>query len=156
MIKVLKIVLRGVLFVILVLSIVACPPLARKMAASQEKTKKTLKINDKALTVEIADTAEKKMTGLMFRKELGKDEGMLFVFESPKRPAFWMKNTLLPLSLAYIDEKGVILQLEDLKPGNLVPVEAKEKVLYALEVNKGWFEQNKVKIGDIVKGLTGQ
>jgi len=154
MLKILKIFFRGILFVALLLSIITCPPLARKMVASQEKTKKILKINDKTLTVEVADTAEKKMTGLMFRKEMGKDEGMLFVFESPKKPAFWMKNTLLPLSLAYIDEKGIILQLEDLKPEDLTPVFAKERILYALEVNKGWFEKNEVKIGDIVKGLT--
>ncbi len=154
MTKALNMLVRGILFAVLLLSIVACPPLARKMIANQEKTNKILKIKDKTLNVEVADTYEKKMTGLMFRKELGKNEGMLFFFETPKKPVFWMKNTSLPLSLAFVDEKGVILQLENLKPEDLTPVAAKEKVLYALEVNKGWFEENNIKKGDIVKGLT--
>jgi len=153
MIKSAKILLRGVLIIVLFLSIIACPPLVRKLSANQEKTKKTLKINEKNLTVEVADTFEKKLTGLMFRKELGKDEGMLFCFDKPQKPVFWMKNTYLPLSLAFIDANGIILQLEDLKPEDLTPVAAKEKVLYALEVNKGWFEQNKIKTGDVIKGL---
>ena len=137
----------------LLLSIIACPPLARKMLAGQESTKKTLILREKKLLVEVADTAEKRTGGLMFRDKLDKDAGMLFVFEKSAKTSFWMYNTTIPLSIAFIDEKGIILQIEDMKPKDLTPIYSKYKVLYALEVNQGWFETNKIKIGDVVKNL---
>ncbi|MFH1073855.1 MAG: DUF192 domain-containing protein [Candidatus Firestonebacteria bacterium] len=138
----------------LLISIAVFPPLARKMLAGQENTKKILVIKDKKVFVEIADTAEKRAAGLMFREKLEKNSGMLFIFKKPVKTSFWMYNTTLPLSIAFIDEKGIILQIEDMKPKDLTPVFTRYKVLYALEVNKGWFETNKIRIGDIVKGIT--
>jgi uncharacterized membrane protein (UPF0127 family) len=152
--NILSFLFRGALYIVLVLSIAASPPLARKMLAGQENTKKILAIKDKKVFVEVADTAEKRTAGLMFREKLEKNSGMLFVFDKPAKASFWMYNTSLPLSIAFIGEKGIILQIEDMKPKDLTPVSSKDKVLYALEVNKGWFEANKIKIGDIVKGLT--
>ena len=145
--------LRGTLYVILVISIVAIPPLARKMLAGQENARKILTIKDKKVFVEFADTVEKRTAGLMFREKLEQNSGMLFVFEKSAKTSFWMYNTTIPLSIAFIDEAGIILQIEDMKPKDLTPVYSKYKVLYALEVNKGWFETNKIKVGDIVKGI---
>ena len=145
--------LRFALYSALIISIVAFPPLARKMLAGQENTKKILTIKTKKVFVEIADTAEKRAAGLMFRENLAEDSGMLFVFNKPERISFWMYNTVVPLSIAFIDEKGIILQIEDLKPKDLTPIASKNKVLYALEVNKGWFEQNKIKEGDLIEGI---
>jgi uncharacterized membrane protein (UPF0127 family) len=145
--------LCAALQVLLVLSVLVFPPLAKKMIADQEKIKKVLELKDKKLEVEVAATAEKRSAGLMFRKNLEKNSGMLFVFEKPAKPSFWMLNTEIPLSLAFLDEKGRILQFEDMQPKDLIPVSSKQQILYVLEVNKGWFEANNIVIGDIVKGL---
>ena len=148
-----KFLLRFALYSTLIISIVAFPPLARKMLAGQENTKKVLKIKTKKVFVEIADTAEKRAAGLMFRENLAEDSGMLFVFKKPERISFWMYNTVVPLSIAFIDEKGIILQIEDMQPKDLTPVASINKALYALEVNKGWFEKNKIKEGDLIEGI---
>jgi len=143
--------LRFSLYIILIISIVAFPTLAKKMIAGQENSKKTLAIRDKKVFIEVADTEEKRAAGLMFREKLEKNDGMLFVFDTPKKTSFWMYNTVIPLSIAFIDEKGIIMQIEEMKPKDLTPVYSKYDILYALEVNKGWFETNKISIGDVVK-----
>ena len=116
--------------------------------------KKTITIRDKTLTVEIADTSEKRMTGLMYRKSLGENEGMLFIFPEEEIHSFWMKNTLIPLSIAFIKEDGTILQIEDMEPETETTHPSKFPVKYALEVNKGWFKENNITSGDKIL-LTG-
>ncbi|OGF47502.1 MAG: hypothetical protein A2452_02795 [Candidatus Firestonebacteria bacterium RIFOXYC2_FULL_39_67] len=123
------------------------------LAGQEENINKILVLKDKKLFVEVADTEEKRIAGLMFREKLEGNSGMLFVFEKSAKTSFWMFNTTIPLSIAFIDEKGIILNIEDMKPKDLTPVSSKYKVLYALEVNKGWFEANDIKIGDVVKGI---
>ncbi len=98
-------------------------------------------------TVEVADTPEKQARGLMFRKSLGENEGMLFVFDRDRQLSFWMKNTTLPLSLAYIASDGTIREIFDLVPESLRPVESGFAVRYALEVNRGTFERLGIKPG---------
>ncbi|OQX29159.1 MAG: hypothetical protein B0D92_05115 [Spirochaeta sp. LUC14_002_19_P3] len=105
-------------------------------------------VDGHALQVEVADTPETRSTGLMNRRSLPENQGMLFVFESETRPSFWMKNTSIPLSLAFIAADGTIRQIEELEPYSLASVESWRNVLYALEVNSGWFSERGIEVGD--------
>jgi uncharacterized membrane protein (UPF0127 family) len=100
--------------------------------------------------VEIADGPFERARGLMYRTVLGEDRGMLFVFPREQQLSFWMKNTRIPLSIAYIDSSGRITDLLDMKPLDDEPPHyvSSEPVQYALEVNQGFFDENGVKVGD--------
>jgi uncharacterized membrane protein (UPF0127 family) len=100
------------------------------------------------ILAEVARTAAERETGLMFRRSLAEGEGMLFVFERDQTLSFWMKNTLIPLSIAYISYNGRILEIHDMEPQNLTPVRSGRSARYALEVPRGWFERTGVKPGD--------
>jgi uncharacterized membrane protein (UPF0127 family) len=109
-------------------------------------------IGSQVVTAELAITLPQIMTGMMFRKEMAEHDGMLFVFSRPHRASFYMRNTLLPLTCAYIDSEGVILETHDMKPLDESSIEAgSENVQYVLEMNKGWFERNKVATGAVVR-----
>jgi uncharacterized membrane protein (UPF0127 family) len=84
----------------------------------------------------------------MFRKEVKDGEGMFFIFERDQVLSFWMKNTLVPLSIAYISRDGEILEIRDLEPGNLNPVVSSRSCRYALEVPEGWFGRVGIGPGD--------
>jgi uncharacterized membrane protein (UPF0127 family) len=100
------------------------------------------------VVAEIARTEVERERGLMFRKSLRDGEGMLFIFDKDEELAFWMKNTVIPLSLAYIASDGTIRQIVDLQPESLASVRAERSVRYALEVPKGWFDRTGVRVGD--------
>lgn len=108
-------------------------------------------INAETLYVEIADKPYELQLGLMYRDTLPENRGMLFVFPYPQRLSFWMKNTYIPLSIAYISGDWKILEIYDMEPLSEKPIISKNRVQYALEVNKGWFEKRGVKIGDSIK-----
>jgi uncharacterized protein len=106
------------------------------------------------LTVQVADTPKKRDKGLMFVENLPDNEGMLFVFSGETYGGFWMKNTLIPLSIAFLHSDGKILKILDMLPckGDICPTYDPELTYnYALEVNLGWFKKNKIKKGDVVK-----
>ena len=105
-------------------------------------------INNKSLTVEFAQTQEQRARGLMYRKSLCDDCGMLFHFDPARQASMWMKNTFVPLDVAFIDGKGVITDIKPLMPHDLTSVGASKVVSYALEMNQGWFAANKVRVGD--------
>ena len=109
-----------------------------------------MKIHDKKIKAEVVRTEADKARGLMFRQKLGKDEGMLFVFEKEERLSFWMKNTPIPLSIAFLDKNGTIVDIQDLAPFSLQTRVSAFPAQYALEVNQGWFKTNGISIGDIV------
>ncbi len=100
------------------------------------------------MQAEIADTPQTREKGFMFRKNIPDGTGMLFIFEEDKVLRFWMKNTPSPLSIAYIDYKGEIKDIFDMKPFDLSDTTASCYVRYALEVPQGWFERAGVKVGD--------
>ena len=100
------------------------------------------------IKVEIAKTDEDRSQGLMFRKKLPDGVGMLFVFDRDEMLSFWMKNTLIPLSIAFISSDGRIVDIKDMEPGNLNPVRSDRSVRYALEVPQGWFGRVNLRIGD--------
>jgi len=105
------------------------------------------------LKVEVADTSEARTQGLMFRKSLGDDEGMLFVFSAEEPLAFWMKNTLIPLSIAFIDRNWRIVDIQDMavakdpEHGPFPVYPSKVPARYALEVNQGFFARKKIGVG---------
>jgi len=100
---------------------------------------------------EIARTSAQHSQGLMYRKEMKDDHGMLFIFERDDNISFWMKNTLIPLSIAFISSDGRILDIRDMEPGNLNPVQPGRSFRYALEMNRGWFERTGIATGDKLK-----
>jgi uncharacterized membrane protein (UPF0127 family) len=112
-----------------------------------------VKVGPHPLAVEVAATEDERERGLMFRAKLGRDAGMLFVFDDPGYYAMWMKNTLIPLSVAFIDADGAILNIVDMEPQTLDSHAAAGPAVYAIETNKGWFAAHKVKAGDKVTGL---
>ena len=116
----------------------------------------TIKVGDKSLKVSLAITPEQQKRGLMNIQGmppvvLPEDQGMLFVYRREEMISFWMKNTTIPLSIAFIDKKGVIKEIKDMEPGSRASVRPSRPAQYALEVNRGWFSKNKVKVGDKVK-----
>ena len=110
-----------------------------------------LGVGERTLVVEVASSSEQRYNGLSFRTRLGADEGMLFVYSEPRELIFTMRNTLLPLSIAYIDADLVIHEILDMDvgPGQLFP--SGGVVKYALEVNQGWFEQHGITKGTRVQ-----
>lgn len=101
--------------------------------------------------VELAVTPEQRRQGLMFREQLGEREGMLFVFEEEQNVSFWMRDTPLPLSIAFIDARGLIVHMADMVPYSEAPVLSRFPVRYALEVNRGAFERAGIEVGDLVE-----
>ena len=125
--------------------------LGASIAQSQNFLKIPLYINEKEIWVEVAKTPAERAKGLMGRKHLGQEEGMFFIFETEDYHAFWMKDTLIPLSIAFIDKSGRIVEIADMKPLSLDSHSPPKPVLYTLEMKKGWFSMNGIKVGDIVR-----
>ena len=100
------------------------------------------------LNIETPNNQTEFEMGLMFRESLEQDSGMLFVFEDVGEKFFHMKDTMIPLDVAFINEEGIVKSIKQLEPLNTVPVSSDAEVLYALEVNRGWFAENKVEVGD--------
>ena len=114
---------------------------------------RTLTIGGHRLTVEIAATPEQRATGLMNRFSLQTDHGMLFVFEAPQPLSFWMKDTYVPLSIAFVDMRGRIVNIEDMRPQDESPHFSKGFALYAIEMRQGWFAAKGIGAGDLVEGI---
>jgi uncharacterized membrane protein (UPF0127 family) len=113
-----------------------------------------IRISNSPLTVEIADTPQASQNGLMFRDSLPDDRGMLFIFDQPRKASFWMKNTKIPLSIAYIDSAGGILEIKSMNPlDETVVPSSSNQVAYALEVNQGWFGRHGISPGAKIDGI---
>lgn len=120
---------------------------------SAEMPVRQLRISGHSLSVEVAHTQASRSQGLMYRQSLGENNGMLFVFSEPGRHSMWMMNTDIPLSVAFLDEKGVILNIEDMMPRTATAHRSAGASKYAVEVNRGWFAARNVKPGERVTGL---
>lgn len=116
--------------------------------------KRTIKIGKKEIIVEIAESAIQHERGLMFRKKLTTNTGMLFIFKDSQPRSFWMKNTLIPLSIGYFDENKKLLEYFEMTPSKSIMVQdptvykSTNSAMYALEMPKGWFKNNSIKVGD--------
>jgi len=105
-----------------------------------------------AVVLEPAVTDAARQRGLMFRRELGADRGMLFVYPEPRVLSFWMKNTSIPLSIAFVRRDGKIINIEKMRPFlTEVTYESKEPCRFAIEMNHGWFERHGLKAGDFIR-----
>lgn len=107
------------------------------------------------IRAEVAQSDPERQQGLMFREKMPNNHGMVFVFDQPNTQCMWMKNTLLPLSVAFIDAEGKIVNIEDMQPQTLDNHCSKKAVKYALEMNLGWFKQKNIKPGFAIQGLPG-
>jgi len=135
----------GVILILIALSIKA-------MACPIELPTATVSIKDQQLTVELATTPSARVCGLSHRTDLPQDRGMLFIFADLQPRYFWMKDTFIPLSIAYLDDAGRIFSIQDMAPlqtdkhyPSLLPA------AYALEVNQSWFRSRGIEVGDIVE-----
>jgi uncharacterized membrane protein (UPF0127 family) len=133
----------------------------QSLTIQRQNTEETQEYKEVIIQAEIADTQEKRNIGLMNRKELPQNiQGMLFVFEDKVRSGFWMKDTFFPLSIAFLDEDGRIQEIINMDPCSeeaqnqdcpvYYPV---MEYKYALEVEKGFFEEQEIRTGDSIKGL---
>ena len=104
------------------------------------------------IDAQVASTNAQRQIGLMHRQEMPQHEGMLFVFEQPAVQCFWMRNTLIPLSAAFIDDSGTIVNIEDMKPQSDDSHCSKKPVRFVLEMNKGWFDKRGLKAGSVISG----
>ena len=104
------------------------------------------------IQAEVAQTPEERTIGLMFRKTMGANDGMLFAFDEAAPQCFWMKNTLLPLSAAFVSDDGVVVNIEEMKPQTLDSHCSAKPVRFVLEMNQGWFAKRGIKSGTKLEG----
>lgn len=119
-------------------------------------TKQQVQIGAKKITVEIAKSREQLEHGLMFREKMTTDSGMLFIFPDEQPLSFWMKNTYIDLTIAYIGKDKKIIDIIDMKATSALQTSfpsypSSKPAMYALEMNQGWFTKNRIKIGDLLK-----
>ena len=105
------------------------------------------------ITAEIASTPQSRMIGLMMRERLAPNHGMVFVFEDKSQHCFWMRNTLIPLSIAFIDDDGTVVSIADMAPKSEASTCPQRPVRYALEMDQGWFAKRGVTAGKKISGL---
>ena len=137
------------------LALFAALPLIPAVQAQQEPQRLPaiqLSAGMHLVRAEVAQSPAQREIGLMHRKTMGPNEGMLFVFEQAAPQCFWMKNTLLPLSIAFLADDGTVVNIEDMKPQSLDSHCAKEPVRFALEMNQGWFAKRGIKPGSKLSG----
>lgn len=118
----------------------------------QQLPSTTLGISFYNIKAEVAQTERQREIGLMFRTSMGANEGMIFVFERPGTQCFWMKNTLIPLSVAFLDEDGSVVNTDEMKAETEDPHCSHKPVRFVLEMNKGWFSKRGIKEGSKVTG----
>lgn len=138
---------------ILVLLVAACAIGVVAPGLAAELPTMTLTIGSHKAIAEIATTPDQRSVGLMHRFSLKPDHGMLFVFERSETLGFWMKNTFVALSIAFIADDGRIINIEDMKPQTETSHTSKGPARYALEMRKGWFAERGIGPGALVKGL---
>ena len=126
--------------------------LALALPTAEAETIK-LVINAHSIQAEVAHTPEARRKGLMQRTSLCPNCGMLFVFNKPYEHTFWMRDTPLPLSIAFIAEDGTIINIEEMQPFSLAIFRAQSKALFAVEMNRSWFTKNNILPGAFIQGL---
>lgn len=127
---------------------------ARVSQVSHIAVERQLKVGAETLNIAIADTADERSKGLMHVPYLAENEGMLFIYEAPRPLSFWMKNTMVPLDIAFLDADCRILNILQMQPLDESSHPSEGPAQYALEVNQGWFERHKVKAGDLIADIT--
>lgn len=136
------------------LALVSMPLLAHAQANQPQLDlpRVELQIGMHRIDTQIAAQPDERSTGLMFRKDMPQHEGMMFIFEQAHVQCFWMKNTLLPLTAAFIDDSGTIVNLADMKPQTTDSHCSQKPVRFVLEMNQGWFARKGIKAGARLSG----
>ena len=134
---------------LLALALVSLPAYAQDMPVVQ------LNAGMHLIRAELAADFGTRMRGLMYRASMAQNAGMLFIFDESTQHCMWMKNTLIPLSVAFIDEKGAITNVEDMQPQTEDSHCASRPARYALEMNRGWFAAHGIKPGSRIGGIPG-
>lgn len=155
--------IRAVLFFVLIHQLFGLTAQAEISSAEEAAKTKfarvTIKLGSKKLNVELADTEDLRNQGLMFRRELAQDAGMLFVFRHEQVLSFWMKNTFIPLSIGFFNKEKVLIDIHEMEPVKSVLESPKKSYTskgpaqYALEMNRGWFAKNKIDLGTTLEIL---
>ena len=126
------------------------------VASAQDAPQKLAQVRLNAgihnINAELASTPQQREIGLMFRSVMPANDGMLFVFEQPRQQCFWMKNTLIPLSIAFIGDDGSVVNIDDMKPQTLDSHCSARPVRFVLEMNEGWFAKRGIKAGSRLRG----
>jgi uncharacterized membrane protein (UPF0127 family) len=139
-------------WLLVVVALIGCADSADYVPYQDAVREHTLSVGGNELVVEVASTPAQRQQGLMYRESLPEGRGMLFLHPAPRILRFWMKNTYVPLSIAFIDTEGTIVNIEDMNPLEEVPGAVSLKpVPYALEVPQGWFRENSVQAGDRIE-----
>jgi len=125
---------------------------AHAQDSAQSLPTTTLGVSFYKIKAEVAQTPKQHEIGLMHRTSMGANEGMIFVFERAGQQCFWMKNTLIPLAVAFVDDDGTIVNLDEMKPETLNPHCSIKPVRYVLEMNTGWFSKRGIKAGAKLTG----
>ena len=113
----------------------------------------TITVGETSLKVEVAATPGHRSQGLMYRDSLAENRGMLFIYTDEAPRSFWMKDTKVPLSIAYATKDGKIVRISDMKPLSKDSVKSLYPATYALEVNRGWYDKHNIKKGDFITDL---
>ena len=146
-------------FLVVLLSVWLIATLSRQafgQAAATSPAKQgsiSLSLKGATLSAELADTPDRRSRGLMYRTDLGLNEGMLFIFDQAERHCMWMRNTPLPLSVAFADAAGRIINIADMAPFTETAHCAAKAAVYALETRQGWFSRHQLGPGDRIEGL---
>jgi uncharacterized membrane protein (UPF0127 family) len=139
--------LRPFRSLLLTLSLCTATVLALAQQPQMNLARTQLSAGMHLLDVQVAQTPQERQIGLMFRKDMPQHEGMLFVFEQPASQCFWMRNTLLPLTAAFVADDGTIVNLADMKPQSDDSHCSAKPVRYVLEMHQGWFAKRNIKAG---------
>ena len=139
-------------FALIAVIALSCSGLATAQDAPQRLPTVRLTAGFHVITAELARTTDQRAIGLMHRPTMPANDGMLFVFEQPGQQCFWMKNTLLPLSIAFLADDGSIVNIDDMKPQTLDSHCSNKPVRFVLEMNRGWFAKRAIKAGARITG----
>lgn len=145
--------LRGVL---LAFAVLANLPVCAQDAPQMNLQRVVLSAGMHQIDAQVASSSEQRQIGLMFRKDMPQHEGMIFVFDQPAQQCFWMKDTLLPLTAAFVADDGTIVNLADMKPQTLDAHCSGKPVRYVLEMNQGWFAKKGIRAGSKLQGVLFQ
>lgn len=140
---------------LLAATLATMPALAQRADAGQPQLdlpRTELSIGMHRIDAQVASTHPQRQTGLMHRRQMPAHEGMLFVFEQPAVQCFWMRNTLIPLTAAFVEDDGTIVNLADMQPLDERSHCSSRPARYVLEMNQGWFEQRRLKAGMKLRG----
>ena len=137
---------------LLCLGLLACGPVWAQDAPQLDLPRNDLAAGMHRIDAQVAATPQSRTVGLMFRRDMAANEGMLFVFEQAATQCFWMKNTLLPLTAAFVADDGTIVNLADMQPQSLDSHCSARPVRYVLEMHQGWFAKRGLKAGTRLSG----